>query len=301
MVNIRVCEGAYFLTSPDTEGIYSDCFGAESEVSDNEKTEYAQQLENTVNEKIADELIMTVKKIAVQNGGTQAFQEYETGISFGSAYGCIDQARRSRESIAQKAEKGIRPKEAVNNIPCGAASKAAILLELKAFNLTNFDCCNAGVDAVIFACETLSEGRASCAFAVGGDAELSFAGVLLKLDDDCKDGFFITGYSKGLVYGNDVQEQISYLIGSAISSCKVGNFDRIFIVDSNGDTAFDHMKLPKLRNAEITELSFDENAISSKGVFAIGYAKRYMKTGSSALIIQLGREGHFSCIALNKT
>lgn len=299
MNSIRLCNGVYFLSSPDTSGLYSKCFSSGAEVTEIEKNEYVQGLGNTVNEIIADELIMTAKKLAIQNSKLQDFQSDEIGISFGSAYGCIEQAIRSRDSIAQKAEKGIRPKEAVNNIPCGAASKAAISLGLKGFNLTNFDCWNAGIDAVIFACDTLSEGRSSCAVAIGGDSGLSFAGVLLESTSECNKGTFITGYSKGLVYGDDAVMQISYLTKEAFRSCETDNADYVFIVD-NSNIDWKPEKIKHLINADITVLNFDEKSASSKGIFALGYAKEHMKSETNALIIQISKEGYFSCIVINK-
>lgn len=303
MSKVLICNDAYFLSDKKQEEWYIEKFGSDAIVSENERHIYYQELGNNVNEQIADELIMTAKKIIEQNHNYKVVSNEDTGISFGSAYGCINQILQSRQNIAEKAEKGIRPKEAVNNIPCGAASKAAIALGLKAFNHTNFNCHNAGMDAIIFAFEAITENRAVNAIAISGDCNYSFSGVLLSEDNSTDNAPYIIGYSKGLVYGDNQPTQINYLINKGFSLLNHSTMEYILIIDESGKSIIENTckNIDKFKDSKLVSLDFPENATSSKGIFALNYITRHMKPLSNAIIIQLNKEGFFSSVIIEHT
>ena len=204
----------------------------------------------------------------------------------------------------------MMPKAAANCILGGAASKVAIRLGIKNFCLTNYDAENAGLDAVLFASDMLQNDTCQYALACGGDEEGDAYGALL-LGSQAGGTCLISGRAKGLVYGENLQQQMEFFMQQALTSCgkQAESLDAVILLsDTAQEVCGSAAKQICGSQAMQFTLSFPETAASSKGILAILYAEQLFRGEmvparaviSNILLLQHDANGTFSCMILEK-
>lgn len=270
-------------------------------VSADDIERYSQDKRFMQNERIAYEAMFAVSK-AFENAGCDEKTDYEnSGIVFCSSCGCIEAISEAESNIAVKAEKGVSPRGAVNSILCGAGSKNAIKFGLKDFNITELS--NNGIDAVITAYKLITETNSSFAVACAGDTDSAYSALVLKNSGTEINGTFISGYSKGTVFGDDTDSQFDYLIRKALKSRVSGDgVSHIVVCDDTGKYGGTLSEICKklCKNAVLNNFRYPDNAGFAKGMIAIMYAEKLLTTGQSALVIQVDNDGRFSCIVVER-
>lgn len=257
------------------------------------------------NEQISREFFCTANKLIDELGGIEKFASNDTGISFGTSNGCYSSLRLAADNIAVKGVKGMKPKDATNCTMSGAAAKTAIMLGIKGFSITNCDGCNAGIDSVIFSCNALSGERARYVISGAGDEGSAYGAFMLVSADEEKGEFCISGYAKGLLYGDNIKCQIKAFINAAISSSEISP-EKIgkFVVVSDGlSNEISEVAKSFCKDAEIYKCDILENYKAASGLMAMEYCMKLLECEtetSYAAVVQCSSEGYFSVVILNK-
>lgn len=258
------------------------------------------------NEQISREFFYAADKLIRDLGGADNFPENNTGISFGTLNGCYSSLSISAANIAVKGVKGMRPKDATNCIMSGAAAKAAIKLGIKGFSLTNCDGYNAGLDAVIFAYDMLRRERCKYAVAGAGDEGSAYAALMLEsIKNENRNSCFISGCSRGLVYGIDIGKQLKLFIKEALSSSgySSGDIGKIILASNTLSNYICKAAKDIFKDIEIYICDIPKNVTSARGLIAIEYAKSILskyQNNTCALILQCSKEGYFSALVITQ-
>ncbi len=286
-------------------GQYAESLNSECLVGTDDIERYSQDKRFMQNERIAYESMFAISK-AIENVACSEKIDFEnSGIVLGSFCGCIEKIASSEENIAVKAEKGVSPRDAVSSILCGAGSKNAIKFGLKSFNLTVFSGSISGMDAVITAYKLIPETDSSYAVLCAGDTDRAYSALLLRGSDNADKGTFILGYSKGIVFGKDIDRQLDNLIKKALkNSCITGDIVTNIIVcnetEQYNKTLSEICKV-LTENAELNIISYPDSVGCAKGIFSVMYAEKMLEIGQSALVTQIDKDGRFSCIVIERT
>ena len=178
-----------------------------------------------VNEKVAVNVMYAVAKCIAASGKADGMIPERTGITMGSYYGCQNEVYEAHIRMAEKAEKGITPKQAVNMIPYGMSSKIAIKYKMKAFNLSLFSGNNSGMDSVISAIELIEHTNADIGIACAGDAGKVCASLMLERGIAEEGDIIIKGGSKAVIFGNDISKQFEFVISSFLRRYNISYSD----------------------------------------------------------------------------
>ncbi|MBR4509763.1 MAG: hypothetical protein IKP25_03660 [Ruminococcus sp.] len=248
-------------------------------------------------ELISQGAVVTSEKLMEQLGAAFRYPSDETGISFGTTDGCWSSLSTAADGIAEKGVKGMRPKDATKCIMSGATAKVAMRFGFKAFSMTN--CCgsNAGLEALIFAYDMLKSGRAKYALAGAGD-EGSIYGALMLERADSSDLLSLAGRSRGLVYGSDIQEQLEYLIYSALRNSGVESADSVIVVGGAMSEALSQAAGKVFGSERVRLLNMPDTVLAASGIMAVTYADQICK--ENCVILQCSENGYFSALVLKK-
>ena len=310
MHNVYLYSGCYTLSPNADINWYTEKLGKRALLSEDDFVTYAADKKYSKNEKIACDLLYPAAKALDLGSAGNTIAPEEIGISFGTAQGCIHSLQHAAENIKQKGHKGMMPKDAANCILGGAASKVAIRLGIKNFCLTNYDAENAGLDAVLFASDMLQNDTCQYALACGGDEEGDAYGALL-LGSQAGGTCLISGRAKGLVYGENLQQQMEFFTQQALTSCckQSESLDAVILLSNTAqEVCGSAAKQICGSQAMQFTLSFPETAASSKGILAILYAEQLFRGEmvparaviSNILLLQHDANGTFSCMILEK-
>lgn len=309
MNKIKIISKSYYLDENMEKSWFYENIGSEFSVNDNDLLLYKEDKKFLKNETMASHLLYTISKTIDLSSEKDNIKSEKTGISFGTRYGCMSDVEKAEKKIRAKGERGISPKVFTNTIPCGAASKTAIKIGCKAFNITNYNGNNSGTDALIISCDMLNEKRCEYAFSSCGDDECGvYASIMLKCSDENDDLVSITSYSKGMVYGENIIDQIDFILKKSLDDAYINSSDRtaIFIISETDSDESSIRKscenIFKNMNVDINSLKFNDKIYSAKGMLAVMYADKYIKKNNAdnAVIVQLSENKYFSCVILEK-
>lgn len=303
---IKLRKGSYLLSESNDRSPFLETLGTDALVTAEEiETDMLDRNFSHI-EQIGKDLLCTVSKTLKRNQLNSEADRTQTGLSFGSICGCVEELIETDRKIACKAEKGIKPKEATNNILCGACAKVAIKHGLKSFNYTNFNSSNAGMDALLYACDILLENRSVYAIAAAGDEQKAYASLLLQTCSTLEsEAVGVTGYTRGLVYGTEKEKQVAFFLQKIRKTMPCSEVDSIRILcDTEEDMTFLVECCKKYAFCSEPHAIFpyvSPTPDAAAGILSIlQIQKQLEEQAGSVLQIQFSKDAYFSCILLER-